>query len=128
MKIFKFYLDDLDQFFRNTEYRSLVRKIETNTLHYKSIIESAIQSSLPEPSLVSADRFEEDVYDVLLKHRAERDAVNKSKQNTDPLAAAAAAAGIDGQNANGGDDDDEIDEGEKEDNPAYLEEFSRRLY
>lgn len=124
--MFKLYLDDVEQFFQNTDSRGLVRRIEGNTLHYKSIIESAILSSLPDPSLASAEHFEEDVIDVLLRHRAERDAATRNvPQNIDLEAALeeqnAVVDGIIGlTNENENDD-------EKEENPTYLEEFSKRL-
>lgn len=107
----------MEKFFRDTDSRGLVRRIEGNTLHYKSIIESAIQASLPEPSLASRENFEEDVIDVLLKHRTERDAAaRKLPPNPDaPLG--------DNDDINNDENNDE----DEEESPAYLEEFSKRL-
>lgn len=122
--MFKLYLDDMEKFFRNTDSRGLVRRIEGNTLHYKSIIESAIQSSLPEPSLVSRENFEEDVIDVLLKHRTERDAA--ARKLPPPPSSSNPGAPFPDEGGEGGLGREE--EEEEEDNPAYLEEFSKRLY
>ena len=123
IKVFKLSLDDMEKFFRGTEHKGLVRRIEGNTLHYKAIIESAIQASLPDPSLASAEHFEEDVIDVLLKHRAERDAeAHPVPRNQNPLGGQSDAMGNDG---GAGDGEGGVEE--EEERPAYLEEFSRRL-
>lgn len=114
----------MEKFFRGTEHKGLVRRIEGNTLHYKAIIESAIQASLPDPSLASAEHFEEDVIDVLLKHRAERDAAaHQAPRNQNPLVGQNDVTGNGGGAGDGV--SDELDE--EEEHPAYLEEFSKRL-